>query len=459
MDEFEVDIEEEIERLRQELKRKQNLIGDKDKVISTKNLIIEDLNQDIEELERDAEVFKQNIDRLNRHLEDRSQEVDSLSRTIQEFNTSYAKLEEKFIRSTNDIKQLSHELEKTRKDLVLSLAANDDLRLQNQELSCQATVSRRVRRDRDDDQVLCAEVSSLKAQIEKLVIENKSLENQILKLNEIKKSIPVHQPPVHHEQTNEEMVQELYDLRAQVKTLSHRLSRRSVDEQISKLEEELKVTETSWKFERLHKERYARELSELEKQMAKVQKEKLELEKHLQKMNSTPPPPPLPPKPFHTQTKPIQSETPPPPPLPPKPGDENRTDLTAGIHFSMADEEGQLMQSNSILQTPRHNINNKRPADDVKPNYKIQKQSIDPMLDYKLRCERAKELARRNMQTKPLHQTSYPLELDTFETSNLTEFDIKKGKLNPSNQNGHRNALTDSSNKRKPFKKAEAFIV
>lgn len=126
---------------------------------------------------------------------------------------------------------------------------------------------------------------------------------------------------------------------------------------------------------------------------------------------------------------------PPPPPLPPKTHsalarssqpkhDENRADShTSGIHFSMADEIGEIMDSSSV-------------------------KSVSPSL---ARLERANELARRNKQMKPLHQTSYPLELDTFDTTN-SEFDIQRGKVS-------RTALADSSNQRKPVKKAEAFIV
>lgn len=442
------------ETLKDEINRKQQLIADKDRVISSLRLQLSDANEDYEDLEKEQEIFKQKLDRLEKSLSEKDSEIESLSRTISEVNTAYDRVQTKLEKQNQQIVNLVQELRKAQKDLEDSIAANDDLRLQNQELSCQVVGSRRERRCRDDAE----EIINLKARIDEMISKNDELKAQIARLTElVNKPQPPppqpQQPPqiVHHEQTNEEMVQELYDLRAQVKTLSHRLSRRSLDEQISQLQEELKVTETSWKFERLHKERYAKENIELEKQLAKIQKEKLELEKKIKTINSTPPPPPLPPKPFQTK----QNEAP--PPLPPKPGDENRTDLTAGIHFSMADEEGQLMQCSSVLSRP-----NKRPADDVKPNYKIQKPMgqaapIDPMLEYKLRCERAKELARRNMKTKPLHQTSYPLELDTFDTTNLTEVDIKQGKIN--NNHTHRIALTDSSNKRKPVKKAEAFVV
>lgn len=94
-----------------------------------------------------------------------------------------------------------------------------------------------------------------------------------------------------------------------------------------------------------------------------------------------------------------------------------------------------------------------------------------------MRVARAQELARRNAKTKPLHQTSYALELDTFD-DNFTEQEIKKGNIRPprrlppqppvsniSRQSGPaRRALANCSNtppvvKRQVYKKAEAFIV
>lgn len=95
--------------------------------------------------------------------------------------------------------------------------------------------------------------------------------------------------------------------------------------------------------------------------------------------------------------------------------------------------------SNSASKFNQQNVNN------YIANHRIQKSlfmETDPIQELKMRQERAKELARRNMKTKPLHQTSYPLELDTFDTTELTENDIKRG-------NVRRQALADSSKSRK----------
>lgn len=152
---------------------------------------------------------------------------------------------------------------------------------------------------------------------------------------------------------------------------------------------------------------------------------------------------------------------------------------TAGIHFSIADEIGEMMDSSSLSatinkrshdgypapakRTSKLNNESKHPANNYCINHQMKKLHsvpIDPIAEEKMRLDRAKELARRNMQTKPLHQTSYPLELDTFDTTDLTETEIKRGRVTrPPVPEARRLALADSSNQRKPVKKAEAFIV
>ena len=152
----------------------------------------------------------------------------------------------------------------------------------------------------------------------------------------------------------------------------------------------------------------------------------------------------------------------------------NRTELKSALHFAMADEVGEIMDSSSSFppkliksgrQVAKPNMweqpnygqyNQDTPLDqqenvqrttrgppgtitkenNVKycSNHRIKRSQlfedqIDPIAEYKMRVERANELARRNMQTKPLHQTSYPLELDTFDTTDLSEAEIKRGNV------------------------------
>lgn len=124
---------------------------------------------------------------------------------------------------------------------------------------------------------------------------------------------------------------------------------------------------------------------------------------------------------------------------------------SATLHFPIADEIGEIMDTKSI-EEPRtwqqqYDLNNREnhPIVESVPissihnhennhhciNHRIQQKAlepeIDPIKEQKLRIERANELARRNMRTKPLHQTSYPLELDTFDAPDFTETDIKRG--------------------------------
>ena len=223
---------------------------------------------------------------------------------------------------------------------------------------------------------------------------------------------------------------------------------------------------------------------------------------------------------------------------------ETRLKIASSMRFSIADEFGEIMESTSLLPgkrvasdrtmpeprpvapptTVKSNISNnttamrttlsadetrgadysptcvhrrKRPtANDRHPTIErsstieksaaIENQAYDPIAEFKMRRARANELARRNMQTKPLHQTSYPLELDTFDTTDITEHEIKRGNIGhqlsrppqrppppvPTHENASapirqstrsRQALANCSNTppvaRRVYKKAEAFIV
>lgn len=150
--------------------------------------------------------------------------------------------------------------------------------------------------------------------------------------------------------------------------------------------------------------------------------------------------------------------------------------VPAAIHFSVADEVGEFMDSTSLCdqkqqQLDQHyypHLQKQQQQNDLplrrsqlanqQQNHRIQKSSFfhsDPIEEEKMRLDRMNELARRNKLTKPLHQTSYALELETWDQS-ANENDIKRGNVHNNNQ---RKALADFSNQRKPVKKAEAFIV
>lgn len=476
----------ETEKLKDQLITQQNLVKNQEKIISSLRLQNTELNYDNEELEKEQQLSRQKVDRLERTVVEKTQELEAVSHALHELETSTESMRKRLDLKNEQIQKIVRDLADSKSDSEKLAKINQELSLEIQELKVQLEGSKRSTRSRDredSEQAMAQELHNTKTQLNLIRQQNNNLNEQhqlecnqlteeLAKLNEnhqaeiqrltleltkmnqqiAKLSAEKQASNNHPEQTSEEMVQELYDLRAQVKTLSHRLNRRSVDEQIRTLQEELKVTETSWKLERFHKERYAKENCLLEKKVSDLTKE---LYKHKTSKPAITPPPPLPPKPnqqMASQPAVVRPVV--------KIENENRSEMTAGIHFSMADEDGEIMHSRNLNPNKRpatafsENSNSQSSCGEIPTSLhkhlKQQPLDEDPMVEYKMRCARAKELARRNMQTKPLHQTSYPLELDTFD--NLSEIDIKRGKL-------HRPALVDSSNKRKPVKKAEAFIV
>lgn len=150
--------------------------------------------------------------------------------------------------------------------------------------------------------------------------------------------------------------------------------------------------------------------------------------------------------------------------------------VKSAYRFPTADEVGEFMDPSSVIGNEKRGLEKssqwnqhndlsdaqKRPiptqqklaGDNKCVNHRIQKSQLifnDPIAEEKMRLERANELARRNKLTKPLHQTSYALELETFDES-VREIDIKRGIV-------RRAALADQSNQRRPVKKAEFFVV
>lgn len=510
-----------VDRLRHEVRQKENIIEEKNKIISSLRGQVDDLQTENEEFEKNEQILKQKHDRCKKELDERNEELEAVSRTARELEAANETLKQRLDGRIGQLQKYVDDLKQTKKILDEAQLKTEELQNQNERLTVELESLKRKQnlrcRERDSDEADTREIQELRAQINSLTQRNQALvvesqkqlqhlrhhqedhektklanEVSTLKelvsqleqknenlLNDFKNARKNTLSASNQEPSNEELIQELYDLRAQVKSLSHRQSRRSVDEEITRLKEELNVTETSWKLERQHKERYARENCQLSKQVHELTKELsnikecysslegkyFEIENRLREVlsQSMPPPPPSAVKRAHVAKQ-----------------DENRTEITSAMQFSVADEVGEIMDSSSIASTVKekrclnesklwdqHGLGPKRAANDTlngklapssrsffaNPNVTKSQLFEDPIAEQKMRQARAKELARRNNLTKPLHQTSYPLELDTFDATNLTETEIKRG-------NVPRQALSDFSNQvRRPVKKAEAFIV
>lgn len=461
-----------IDRLRQEVRQKESIVDEKNKIISSLRGQVSDLQLENEELDKHEQILKQKCDRFEKELGERVEELDTVSRVVQELETANETLRQRLEGRIGQAQQFFEELKQTKKVLSEVQLKYEEVQNQNERLSVELDTLKRRQQIRNRDENDSCEILELKTQIASLEQKNKALlrhlqedhektklTNEVTKLkelvgqlqNDLKNAKKISLSSSNQEQSSEELIQELYDLRAQVKSLSHRQSRRSIDEEITRLKEELNVTETSWKLERQHKERYAKENCLLSKQVHDLSKELsrindcytslegkyFEIENRLREVLST-------------TTK----------------QDENKIEITSAMQFSVADEVGEIMGSNSIAASikekrglnesklwDQHGLGPKRAATNNTMNCKSKNFFDDPIAEQKMRLARANELARRNNLTKPIHQTSYPLELDTFDATNLTETEIKRGNL-------PRQALSDFSNQpRKPVKKAEAFIV
>lgn len=507
--------ESELERLRLETKEKQTIIDEKSTIINALRQRVKDWEETNAESEQTEQLLNQKITRLEKEISVKNEEIESISHALKEVELANESLTKRINGRTIQVQKFAEDLASAKRELDELRSNNEQLKHNNELLTIELETTnsrKKLLRERDESEAFTIQIKDLNNQIILLKQQNANLsiesqkylqqlkhhqeqhekikyskeidglkmkiiqleqQNQQLQA-EIKNSIPRKQSlsVSDQEQSYDELIQELYDLRAKVKSLSHRQSRRSIDEEILKLKQELEVTETSWKLERQHKERYSKENMNLERKIYEMNKELANL-RQLKEQTLPMGPPPLPPK-DNTTTK-IQ--------------DENKVldSGTSAIHFSMADEVGSIMDSNSVgLALAREkklmnestvldhlsnrttlNMNdslkivNLQKPEPITANYttdhRIRKSSFlsDPGAEQKMRLERAQELARRNMRTKPLHQTSYPLELDTFDTTNLTEKEIKSGHV-------ARPALADFSNHRKApvvTKRAEAFIV
>lgn len=506
--------EHEIAKLREEVKKKNKIISDNGRVIVALREQLEEAAQVNEEAGHNDQILRRDLERSRKELSEKCEEFEAVTHALKEVETANESLSNRMQSKNEQLKKLAIELANTKKDLDELRHLNEELESKHELLGTQLNKHELAlkRHKRDEEEPLTQELHELRGQVAKLkaqlTIEAEKtiqlrgshsnemidLKNSIHDLkqqndgliNELKNrptTMKQHNSLTETGQTMEEMVQELYDLRAKCKSLSHRQSRRSIDEEILKLRQELEVTETSWNYEKKHKERYSRENLQLEKRVNDLTKEintliercghyenrcrDLESKLHQVAM----PPPPLPPKDLNIQTNNVGVKS-------------EQVSMINPRDFSVADEVPEFMDSSSIMTSSKnertlenistlnhnkqqsHDFRHKRSHFDCtrKPasenycqNHRIQKSQIfpdDPIAEEKMRLERASELARRNKLTKPLHQTSYALELETFDDT-ANEFDIKRGNL-------RRQALADSSNQKlppKPVKKAEAFVV
>lgn len=196
------------------------------------------------------------------------------------------------------------------------------------------------------------------------------------------------------------------------------------NEEIAKLKRDLETTENSWQVERQHKERFAMENSRLERKVDELSRKILDLERKIE---------------INRKNDVIMTTN------------EN-------LRLPMAEEQGEFMNSQPL----KTNGNKQNIQREFKSSAALQ--GLTPLDIQRMRIERAKELDRRNKLTKPLHQTSYPLELDLYddddspmECSKIKPENITRKALSPCPINIYQQQ--QQQRPRRPVKKAEAFIV
>lgn len=483
-------LDSQISKLNEELANKRKVIFDQNEIIKALRVQISDLRTENKEYEDKDQIICQKLDRLKREHADKEEELNSLSHAFKEMEKSNELLSSKLEQRSNSLKEIAYELMQTKVALENAEKKNEELEYKTNMLSAEldtARVKKRIykcdspalrsiyssplRKKSHQEEIpepmslltelkmndyqarsgiLENELTQTKELLEKKMNDCIAADEAISKLNQI-----VHEK----DQAYEQKVKELNDLKAKIQAFKQGSKGALFDEDIVKLREELDVTERSWQLERQHKERYAKENYQLSKQIHDLTKSLNLKAEQLANLDAK----------CKLLEKRIELTS-----------NENRHEITNSIQFSMADEVGEFMGAKSLqpLAKPRMedtcifddfpsakqfksstaiktapNSNQIGLPEPRKPFSQTSANRQETIQDHK---NRMMELARRNKLVKPIHQSSYPLELDTFDTINVTENEIKHGQL--SQQQANNTNLPDQTMNNR-VRKAEAFIV
>lgn len=401
--------------------------------LKKRNAFLEEENKNLVET---ANELREENDHLNQKLESRTQQTSDLAIKLMHTKQELEEKTNELLSSREVIVNLNQAIERNQ-----TKSSNN---INHEELS-------------EENHSLRTKVKALTNHLNQMIREKEAIKKESRKEQ-------------HYYEEQEEPIEELYNLRAKVKSLSHQLSQRSLNEDIAKLRDELHITETSWQAERVHKERYAKEnlvlerkLSELKKSHDRLKEANVDLEKRYAELKDKL-------EVFILEQQNIKSST--------QDSLNDNSNVKKTISEPQIKNHQQQHQASVVKTQNDHNVN------DIPNNISSETQSyakkrlplgtannftmaeeIGEIMDastlpsvQKRRAiqdpmERANELARRNKLQKPLHQSSYALELDTFNRMEISDDEIKRGNFR------QRTALADYSNQRKVALRPCAFII
>lgn len=445
--------ESEVERLRDTLRQKEAIITEKSEIINSLRQQVTDLKDELEEMENNQQVLIQKVDRLTKQIEEKNEHLEAVSHSLQEVETAHDNLSSKYEARIGQVKELFDDLKKTKKDLEKAQSLNEELRHKNERLTVELEMADTRKR------VWLEEEQQQRHRLRMTDDDATDHENKLF----------------HHRQNITRNNQ------------SQQPPQQFIKQQQQPLSSKLPDAENRHEFTPALHFPIAEEVGEIMDSSSVLPLTPTTVNRPRQRHAPV----------QSTLTTTIKSG-----------GDSNNDHLNRAVASLDIDDENLPYRGYNIYQhhhqqqqtelMSRNDNNNsvKQYCSNHQPKSIEEEKVLDPIEEYKMRVARANELARRNKLTKPLHQTSYALELDTFDTTELTEQEIKRGNVAKAaaaalskarqqpppalstrsqhqrsaythhqhhEQQSHRRALVDRVNTtpvaRRVYKKAEAFIV
>jgi hypothetical protein len=428
--------ESELDLLRDKLKQKDHIIAEKSEIINSLRQQVNDLNHDLEEMENNQQFLNQKVDRLTKDLTTRDEELEAVSHALREIEAANEKLTKRMEARTGQIQKFVEDLVAAKKELEEARNQNEELKHKNEQLTIELEMANSRKRSLQEHEAQLKQqlLQQQQEQERQLAQRQPTNENKAYvrdsRFTQCRKERQHERRIIHNDGNHPELASTLYFPMA---------------DEIGEIMDSSSAFPPQMFSDNAHKSQA--------------------------------------PKPVEV---PIQVKREDPiwsPKVHADPLERKATSIDD--HYESKKHPQVIRQAQSLNN---ENADNYCETHRQKRAQTIDNQIHDPITEYKLRMARANELARRNMQVKPLHQTSYPLELDTFDTTDLTEQEIKRGNVlkqssrppqrlppqppvsksqlpntPPQQQPKLRQALANCSNTppvvRRVYKKAEAFIV
>lgn len=454
--------ESEVQRLTDKLRQKERIINEKSEIINSLRQQVNDLNKDVEEMENDQQVLRQRLDRLSKELSEKNEEIEAISHARNEIESSYDTLNKRMEARTCQVQKFVEELAVAKKDLEEARDENEQLKHKNEQLKAELDMANARKRSYQE----LEQEKEHQEHVQQLV-QQKSQEERLKQMRYQQQQQQQNRQVMNrtlHEDNRHEPVSALHFQMA--------------DEVGEIMDSSSALPPAKFTTTSTNHDQYQRSISDpltWEQQRRRQQQQQSQRHDNRNYDNAD------------KMTAAYLNET----TLRPMRETLHVNDVNyCPNHFGKRSHQYQSYEEEQQQQHQKQQQPQKVHHDQ---NELDNDQYFDPIAQRKMNAERAIELARRNKLTKPLHQTSYALELDTFDTTDLTEFEIKRGNvtkqplamakdqlMHQHHHQHHSNQLTrkppqrqapEPPTTRKPlanfsntpprrvYKKAEAFIV